>query len=272
MIVKNEPSEAYHASPHLGSTTAKLALKSMQLMRDRLTGVDACPDAPHFQVGRLAHLMVLEPERFAQLVTAKGPINEKTGRHYGRDTVAFAAWQTANPGVTVVEPWLYLSLERMPHEVCELVNGGESEVSVYQHLPALGFGVKCRPDHLKGNVIVDVKTIDDVDNAERAINRFQYWFSHAWYRMAMKLETGDDFKFRLIFAEKKPPYRWRIIDLAPDFVHYADGRVEEILGKIGDAYRTGNWSDDAPVVREAQMPAYLDSEDFAIDAEGGISL
>lgn len=271
MIIYDQPADAYHKSKEIGSTTAKTFLTSPRLFKDRIDGIDIVEDRPHFQIGRAAHLMVLEPDRFAEQVTTKGPINAKTGRPFGRDTIAFAEWQAANPGITVIEPWLYLALERMPGQVCDLIRGGRGEVSVYAPT-ALGFDVKARPDYLLPGVIVDLKTIDNVDQIGRSIARFKYWFSLAWYRMVLKEETGADHKFRLVFMEKKAPYRWRIVDLTPDYIAWADQQVDDTMGKMGDCYRTDDWSDQGAVEVDEQMPAYLDNDEFTIDEEGGISL
>lgn len=267
MIIYDQPAEAYHKAAEIGSTTAKTFLTSPRLFKDRIDGIDRVEDRPHFQVGRAAHLMVLEPERFEQCVTTKGPINAKTGKPFGRDTIAFAEWQAANPGIMVVEPWLYLALERMPDAVCDLIKGGRGEVSVYAPTK-LGFGVKCRPDYLLPGLIVDLKTIDSVDHIGRAIARFKYWFSAGWYRMVMNLETGSHHQFRLVFMEKKAPYRWRIVDLAPDYMAWADHQVDDTLAAMSDCYRTDYWNDPGDVVQVEQMPSYLDNDEFTMDGEG----
>ena len=146
----------YHAHQAIGASTAKLALKSLQLFDDARRGIYTTPDRPHFQIGTLAHMMVLEPAKFARLVTCDGPINPRTGEMYGRDTNKFSAWLADRPGVTVVEPWLYTMLDRMPREVKELLRGTVREQSFFTTL--CGLQVKCRPDSLKPGLIQDLKT------------------------------------------------------------------------------------------------------------------
>jgi hypothetical protein len=259
MIIKNQPAEEYHAHPAIGSTTAKLALKSMQLFRDRQTGVYAVEDKAHFQVGRLAHMMLLEPARFAECVTTSGPINERTGAPYGRDTKAYAEWQKANPGLTVVDPWLHTAFLRMPEEVRTVLKGGETEVSAYQEID--GLPVKCRSDHLRGTVITDLKTIKDVDDWPREIRRRAYWFSAAWYRRVMLAETGKPHSFRLIFMEKNAPWRWRIVDLMADYSLYGDAKVERVMSDIRYANKYQDWSDTGDVMQIAELPEFMDESD-----------
>jgi hypothetical protein len=271
VIIHDLPDTAYHARPEIGSTTAKLMLTSPQLFHDRRTGLDVFPDRPAFAIGRAAHAMVLEPDRFDELYTSKGPTNPRTGKPYGRETQAFTDWQEENPGLTVVDPWLYLALERMPQEVCEILSGGASEVSVFQDLPALGYGVKARPDYLRGTEISDLKTIDKIEDCERALHRYSYWFSHAWYRMAMKLETKQEHSMSFIFMEKSAPHRWKIVDLAQEYIVFADRRVDEIMGQIADGIRTGDWCDKSEIRSVAPIPSWLDPDAFTF-TDDGISL
>lgn len=262
MMIEHLPAADYHADPAIGSTTAKLALKSVRLFRDRETGIYSPPDRPCFQVGRLAHQMVLEPAEFAKLTTTTGPINAKTGQPYGRETKAFSDWQAQKLGITCIDSWMAISLERMPDEVKSALAGGATEVSIFTEIN--GIKVKCRPDHLRESTICDLKTIADIDRCESEIFRRGYWFSAAWYCRAMLAETGARHSFRLIFMEKNPPYRWRIYDLTPDYMMFADSKVDEVLNKIHLARKHDDWSDDDEILNFASLPDFADD---SIDGE-----
>lgn len=257
MIIHGQSAADYHASEYIGSTTAKLALKSTQLFRDKITGVYSQPDKGHFQVGRLAHVMVLEPADFARLVTSEGPINPSTNAPYGRDTQKFSKWQADNPGLTYVEPWLHTALIRCPDVIRDMFRDGSSEVSVYRDL-AGGLKAKCRSDYLRGNVITDLKTINDIDDCERHISKMGYWFSHAWYRMVMYEETGIIHKFRLTFMEKRAPFRWRVIDLDAGYSMFADDKVQEVLARLEKCQRRHDWADTDDLFNIVSMPDYFD--------------
>lgn len=268
MIINNMPDTEYHAHPYIGSTTAKLALRSPQLFVDAITGVYKRKDSPALKVGRLAHMAVLEPDRFANQVRDVGPINPKTGAAYGRDTKAWQEWEAANPGVIVVEPWIRYGMDRMPDDVADLFReGGHAEQSVFRDCPALGGGIKCRPDYRIGKMMVDLKTTLDVDRCERDIARFQYWFSHAWYRQVMRDETGETHFFSFVFMEKNTPYRWRIVDMDPDYAMYADDQVRRAMDIIAEGVATGRWLDPAEVRIIASRPDYLDDSTDSDDEE-----
>lgn len=262
MIIHNMPDTDYHAHPYIGSTTARLVLKSPQLFHDAVTGIYKRKDTASLKLGRLAHMAVLEPDRFAQQIVSEGPINPKTGKEYGRDTKAWEEWEAANPDKIVIDPFIPRALDRMPAEVRELfADTGAAELSAFVNQKSLQFGIKCRPDYLAGDTIIDLKTIDDEANIGRAISRFGYWFSHAWYRMAMKLETGTKYRFRFVFMEKNPPYRWRIRDLEPGFAMYADDMVEKAMAAIAEGTERGKWADTGEVVGIESMPSYMEETD-----------
>jgi hypothetical protein len=265
----------YHADPAIGSTTAKLWLESPRLLRDELDGIRQRKDSRAFQFGRAAHAKFTDPALFLSLACT-GPINEKTGKPYGAETKAYTEWADANPGKIILGQReladLHLMDSRMPAQVREILSDpdGVAESSIYVSLA--GVAVKCRPDWISNGTIYDIKTIGNMADAEKHISRYKYWFSHAWYRMIVKAETGQSMPFRFIFAEKSPPYRWRIIDIDADWIGYADASVDRVLGEIAEAQRTGDWSDKGDVAVVASMPAWGDDAEFEDDEEGGISL
>jgi hypothetical protein len=251
----------YHAHQAIGASTAKMALKSLQLFDDARRGIYVQPDKPHFQIGTLVHMMVLEPEKFARLATIDGPINESTGKMYGRDTVKFQRWLDDRPGVVVVEPWIFQMLERMPPEVKALLKGTVREQSFFAELD--GLQVKCRPDALAPGLIIDLKTCLDIDNLERDIARLKYWFTAAWYRAVMRAATGKRHAHRFIFVEKAAPYRWRIIDLDAGYNMHGDSVVNAVVDSIYRASQAGDFSDNGDVTQMVGMPQWLE-----IEAEG----
>lgn len=267
MIIHDQSFDDYLSAPGIGSSAAKLVLKSVQLFRDYQTGIYTVGDKSHHQIGRLAHAAVLEPQRFAQMVVSEGPVNERTGKAYGRDTQAWAAWQAENPEKVVVDSWLLTMLERIPNEVKGLFVGGRSEVSVHHKLSVSGLDVKCRCDYLRERSILDFKTCEDVDRFDRELSKWSYWFQLGWYKMVMKAETGVDHTFRFVFAEKKPPFRWRIVPLDVEYQMYADAQVEDALGKLIEARDSGNWSDRGEVEQMASLPDYLNDDEETTQEE-----
>lgn len=256
MIKLDMSYEEYAADPGIGSGTAKTFLTSSQLTKDALDGILNKEDRPSYQVGRLAHMMLLEPARFKRQIVTEGPINPKTGAMYGRNTLAFGAWQEQNPDLTVVEPFLYMMLDRMPPNVRVIFadKQANAEVSIFQTLA--GVRVKARLDWHRGQIITDLKTIDNVDDIDGSIRRFRYWFQAGWYRMVARAEFVQCPGWRFVFAEKRPPFRWRIVELDADYLMYADQVADDTLNGIALAQKSGDWTDKEEVLVTASRPVW----------------
>lgn len=251
--------EDYLHDPGIGSGNARRWLTSPQLFKDSLDGICPVKDRAAYQIGRLAHMAILEPARYTKLIASEGPINKLTGKRFGRETKAFSEWQTANPDLIVVDPWLPRMLDRMPPEVRRIFRApGHAEVSVYQTIA--GVQVKARVDWLQRNLITDVKTIDNIDNCEKHIHRYGYFFQAGYYRMIMQAETTHAHNWQFVFCEKEAPWRWKIIELDADWLSYADEKADEVLNAIAIASRTGDYSDRSEVSLMVSRPAWDDDD------------
>ena len=274
MLIPDEDIKAYHRNPAVGSSMAKLARKSLRLFEDVRSGLaPAVEDKPCWQVGRIIHTRVLEPDRYAEMVRSQGPINPKTGKEYGRDTNAFAMWQAENPDVIMVEPFIDMMCHRMPDAVKYILRDGRPEVTI--RVPFVWpMEIQCRPDWMRGSDDWDLKTIDDVDNWPRAVRRLDYWFSAGWYKMTKLLsgEFNGIGEWRWIFCEKKWPYRWKVVRMSSEYVTKAMEEAEAVALKISDAMRSGKWDDEDAGEVVAELPPELSDEDFTINQEGSISL
>jgi hypothetical protein len=271
MIIYDESHTDYHANPAIGSTLAKLARKSLRLFADVHTGLAPAIDRPAFQVGRIIHLRVLEPDRYAATVKTEGPINEKTGKSYGRDTQAFAKWQAENPEIIVVDPFMDTMCERMPDAIKDVFRDGKPEVSIRTEYNDF-LTVQARPDWLRGGDIWDLKTIDDVDKWEGAVRRLDYWFSAGWYQMTMRADGLKPGAWRWIFAEKSWPYRWRVVRMSQAYLDHAHEEACKIADALSVAFEEDDWGDDQPDEIVAELPTELTDQEFSITSEGQINL
>lgn len=271
-----ESMKAYLANPAMGAGTASLGMESLRLLKDEREGLVKHSETDATAFGTAFHARILEPDLFQSLLS-EGPINDKTGKCYGRDTKAWAAWEADNPGRIVLDAeematLLYMQ-ERMPDEVRRIFTNPNArrEISVYQDFD--GLAVKCRPDDLTDQYITDLKTIDDIGNIRRAVRQRRYWFSQAWYKRLMMKETGRERKHRLVFAEKKPPFRWKIVDENPDRIEQSMMRVQGVLSMIQSAVTLGDWSDTGNLhMNLSWEDCGVFEDDELIQTEEGISL
>jgi hypothetical protein len=253
-IISDLPNVDYHArKTHIGSTSAKHVLTSRQKFFDLLQKPSKKTQA--MRDGEAFHLAILQPDEYARRVASE-PVNPKTGKAYGVETAAYQAFLEQHPEAIFPPDFLPMMIERMPSEVSDLFTGGRAEVSYFGSVG--GVLVKFRPDYIVGQNIYDLKSIDDIDNIERAIVKYQYWFSAAWYRRLALECTGKKHTFTLVFAEKNTPYRWRIVDLDASYLMHGDDKVQYAIQTIYDCQTSGDWRDCDDVRVMVGMPDWMD--------------
>jgi hypothetical protein len=268
MIRFDQPHHEYLSDPAIGSHTARHALDSIQLVRDERDGLIVRAPSRALTFGTVAHAKFLQPQIFADML-GTGPINPKTGRCYGQETKAFAEWADANPGKVVLNDSELKGLDgmasRMPEQIRAILAtpGAMAEASVYQTITDVA--AKCRPDLLDvdGAMITDLKTIDDIGGIRHAMKSYGYWFQQEWYKRVLFAETGKRFAFRFIFAEKSPPYRWRIVTTTQEVCEEGAAIVSGVLIMLRDAAKSGDWSDKGGITQEITWPDCGHFEDVA---------
>ena len=273
MIDYDMPESVYHASVHLGQSTLKLAHKSLRLMKDKLDGIYQPSQSPAMGLGSIIHKMVLQPGTIK--TTDAGPVNSRTGKPYGRDTMAFADWQAEHADVVVVEPWVRIMLDRMPTEIGDIFAAGKHEVSILREETKTGLPVKCRADSLDGmDTITDLKTTNDCDGdaIDRELRRYMYWFQASFYRRLFVQETGATHRFQFVFCEKRPPFRWRVVSLSADYNLWADEQVARVLNNVAGAVKTGDWRDAEGIEHMTFLPDFMDQDEPEENENGGIDL
>ena len=264
MISFTETSDAYHANPAIGSTDARNLLTSPQLFADALAGMaQRTTDALLFGIG--THCGLLEPERFAREYAIK-----PKGMSFA--TTEGKAWRAAQGGRPIIDAadaqHIQCMHARMPEEVREIFANCQKEVTVRTQIQ--GIEVQCRPDlwNFAGREFFDLKTIDSIGKIDRPIAARRYDVQIAWYRAVIEAETGAPVHSSpLIFVEKAPPYRWRIVEMDEDYLDLGKQAVEEVLSQISARRKSGCWDDPGDVFHIARPPEWL-LGDFRVTDEG----
>ena len=94
------------------------------------------------------------------------------------------------------------------------------------------------PDH-----IYDLKTIDDINRIERHIYTMKYWFTSGWYRNVIERATGHSHDHTFIFAEKKPPFRWRIVNLDKEDMNYGYDVANSMMSEMDSCFGLDDFTD-----------------------------
>lgn len=165
-----------------------------------------------------------DDREFAKFYTVfEAPVNEKTGKPYGRDTQkyisALEAAQAENPNLTFVSEdrvelvilmvnELLNNCGETSKQVKTLLRQGQTEVSHFVEYEGVKF--KFRPDLETKRKIVDWKTTtaDSLHPAAiaKTITKFGYGISAAFYQFFEHEQSGIWKDFYWVFQQKTPPY------------------------------------------------------------------
>ena len=177
----------------------------------------------HSMLASLTNTGDLEKDFMNEFFIFEAPVNPKTGKAYGKDSIAYMeAYNQAladNPGKEVTSEaevetarkmvnCLLNACGRTSHAVKQLIEWGQAEVSFFvQHE---GWGFKVRTDLQTQNKIVDWKTIsaDDLHQSTivKQISKLHYGISAAFYQFFLHEITGQWKEFYWVFQQKQAPY------------------------------------------------------------------
>lgn len=223
-IAEYEAARGSFMSSHL----LELFRSSPRLCQWKLAGLLPSVDSPAFSFGRAVHTYLLEgPEVFrSRYKVGDGPINEKTGKPYGKDTQKFAEWykEATKDGSEVIDFASLEVLQGMRDSLAETQDAldefrtGEPEVTVRGFL-AHGIECQSRLDWFDADSevqrIVDLKTTENLDTFHRDFFRFGYDRQMAFYSMMIRAAYGRLPRVSVVAIEKRQPYRvgaWVITD------------------------------------------------------------
>jgi hypothetical protein len=242
------PADEYHAATKRNEYTTSHRLnlfrKCPALYKKTIDGEIVEGDTAAFAFGRATHVYIIEgKEKFdAEYVVSDGPINEKTGKPYGKLTAAYAKWAAEQPK-PVVGTEDFAMLQKMreavhAHPVAkDLLASGIAEGTIRTEWN--GEPVQARLDWFalvhEGNRLVDLKTCNDIDRFRFDIRDFGYVEQMAFYAECVRLVSGSTPVCWLVAVEKKEPYRVAVVHIGASTIDDA------IHGHMGGE----TWRDDA---------------------------
>lgn len=211
--VFHEPEAEYHARSKSGEMLSSHMLQRFAQMPYKywatITGRYEEPDKADYAFGRAAHKLILEgPDAFeAAYTVSDGPINERTGKPYGKETKAYQDWLSLQ-GTEIVTTADFEVMDAMRQSITghkgisELLKGdGEAECVARAEVD----GVKCQIrldyfDPMAG--IIDLKTCRDIAFFETDMRAFGYCYQMAFYRRVLREVTGRDYPVYMIAVDK----------------------------------------------------------------------
>jgi len=248
-ILQVESAEEYHAQAKRNLSSHQLLdfMRCPWLHRKKAIGLIGDSDSVSYFVGRAAHVRILEGrENYIATYALGGPINPKTGKHYGANTNAFREW-AEEQGKPVLSQDQVDLIEQMASgvtmnsEAVDLLLYGRSEGVVRAEY--CGTPCQIRIDWLHPHRgIVDFKTCDDLTWFEADAKRYGYAKQMAFYQsvLAQALD-GLMVPVHLVAIEKKEPFRcgvWRISD---ETLQIARQENEAAIRRFLHCRKTDEW-------------------------------
>ena len=248
-IIRNLSNEDYHRGEgydqYLSSSQLKdylVSPKYAKYKKDHPEEFVISDDALEFGSMYHAYMESLhkygdERDFITQYQVFDAPINDKTGKPYGRDTqkyiTALELAKAANPDLVYVSADRIELVKKM---VTELLNNcgetskqvktilkqGESEVSHFIEYEGVKF--KFRPDIETRKKIVDWKTttLESLHPGAiaKTITKFGYGISASFYQFFEHEQSGEWKDFYWVFQQKTPPYDAVMVSAANWAYHY----------------------------------------------------
>lgn len=198
--------DEYHAHPATGSSDLKIILRSPA--HYKYEKQNKSEPTPAMRFGTLAHAALLEPKIFAEAVEI--PIFEGTGSRKAKEE-----WFRNHHGKMVLKADEMDTIRGMLVATSKnktaraLLAGGAAEEAFFDQCQETGVVRKAKPDFIRDNIIVDIKTTVDADPSEFAkqIAKLKYHLSAAYYLDVVGSVLGTKLeKFVIVAIEKEPPY------------------------------------------------------------------
>lgn len=243
MVIKIQTDEEYHGGEGVSnSTLTKLINKSPFHSR-----YEAYKAQHHFDIGKAAHIAILEPERLEDAVMC-GPIDrrgnkwkeaEDMAEHFGKILLVEKDYETAllirDLSMTIPE------LELMRRDPDHMI-----ETAAYHEDEETGMLTKCKPDFYSPSLsaILDIKNMADAspDGFRSSVGRFGYHMQDAMYSDVWAKGSGMqvDVFFFLVFEKSSPPC-YAFYELTPSAKNEGYEMYRLALKKYAECHENNHW-------------------------------
>ncbi len=249
-----EPDDVYHSKRSQYVTSHSLAdfEKSPAVFKAKRDGTIPSESSSSFEFGTAAHVYILEGEEaFQRLYDVGGPINETTGKPYGKTTKKYKEWADSNEKKVLSDSDLAkiesMSLSVENHGAASnLLYGGVAERvarATVEGVPCqskIDYAYPRREHELAG--LVDYKTCYDLDAFEGQIAEYGYAKQLAFYRMmAGEVCGAKPGECAIIATEKQSPFRTGVWFIDEATLDEAEKEIRETLRKVATSFESDEW-------------------------------
>lgn len=254
---KQIPNEEYHSEyrNYLSSSDLRRILRSPAHYR--------APQAPSSQAqefGTLAHEIVLEPESFATRCRPSPKLDRRTKE--GKALADWQASQEAERGIKFIPEDTFSQLEQLAASVqasvgsSGLLTSGLAELSGFTELRDCN--IRVRPDYLKDDVIVDLKTTQDArpDAFLRSVLTYGYDVQAALYVDASAAIDGKKRDFIWVAVEKDYPYGVQIFKASEEMLARGRKLYQQAISTYLECSSLDYWPCYSSAIQELNLPKW----------------
>lgn len=256
-MFKQITNEEYHGEyrNYLSSSDLRKLLRSPAHYR-----TPSAPSTPAQEFGTLVHEAVLEPDMFKARCRPSPKIDRRT-----TEGKALAAWQEeqhARHGIRFISEDVYNQIEDITRSVSTsvgatgILSGGVAELSGFTEL--LGANIRVRPDYLKDDVIVDLKTTQDArpETFVRSVLAFGYHVQAALYVDACEAIDGKKRDFLWLAVEKDAPYGVQIFQASEAMINQGRSLYQKAIQTYLECSALDYWPGYSTVIQTLNLPKW----------------
>lgn len=267
--------EYHRATTHISKSGLDLMARSPGHYYARYLDPNRVPEEPkpHFVIGSVTHMAVLEPQFLEQhyFILDDTKIVAEIGGGNPRSTTRYKDWKAgqlaANAGRQEVRIDDFDAVRRMRDAVwthpaaAYLLEAGYAEQSFFFDEAQTGAPVKIRPDWLnhEHRWIVDLKTTDDASPAGfgKSFFNFRYDVQAALLFDGMAQIDGAWNGVAYIAVEKQPPYAVAVYYATADDVDRGRAQYLPLLQRYLECGNTQQWPCYPQSVMAIERPSWI---------------
>ena len=254
---KQISNEEYHSDyrNYLSSSDLRRLLRSPAHYRAPTT-----PPSAAQEIGTYAHVAVLEPDTWKACYQPSPKIDRRTKE--GKALADWQASQEAERGIKYISEDIYRQIESISSSVYAsvgssgLLTSGVAELSGFTSL--LECNIRVRPDYLKNDVIIDLKTTYDSrpEPFLKSVLAYQYEVQAALYLDACKAIDGKKRDFIWIAVEKDAPYGVQIFKASESMLARGRSLYQQAIRTYLECSALDYWPGYTTAIQTLNLPKW----------------
>lgn len=232
-----------------------------------VTGIYPRETTPALEFGQVFHAVLLGQPLDDLFVLIPGDVLTANGQRRGK---AWDAFCDEHSGKVLLKPSEYEPIRMMAESIVAhpkaralLESEGDVEQAVRWTCQETGLRLRCRPDKMTTEAIVDLKSAADVSPKSFSVSAYNFGYHRqaSLYSDGIAALTGERFPFAFIAVRKTPPYTCEVFELSPDFVDLGRKENRDGLRRMKHCIDTGAWRQPTHgTIVELGMPTWAKYE------------